>query len=93
VRPVSEAAHNDANSCDDPTRHSPTAPAPPADGGGDVEGEDEEALRDEYRRIAKDTHARFDRLLPPKAKRPRKPRRRKEKNGAADHDHLVDGDA
>lgn len=95
VRPVSEASDtSDANSCDDSTRHSRTAPAPPADG-GDVEGEDEEALRDEYRRIAKDTHARFDRLLPPKAKRPRKPRRRKEKDGGADarggEDH--DGDA
>jgi hypothetical protein len=51
--------------------------------GSDVAGvprqEDIERLREEYKQIAKDIHARFNQLLPPKAQRPRKPRRRKGK--------------
>lgn len=36
-----------------------------------------EAVRVKYQRITKDIHAQFDRRLPPKAKVPRAPRRRK----------------
>jgi hypothetical protein len=43
------------------------------------EEEDIERLREEYKQIAKDIHAQFNQLLPPKAQRPRKPRRRKGK--------------
>lgn len=53
-----------------------------AEGEGNEEERDQqqqewEALRIEYRRIAKEVHERFDRLLPPKIKVPRAPRRKR----------------
>jgi hypothetical protein len=67
-------------------------------GGNEVSGKEcdprwWEEVREEYKLIGKATHARFDKLLPPKVKQPRKPRRRKGKDRTGQGPRATEADA